>query len=105
MRAGGQGLEERRTSEERARTTDAVHRSDLCLGFESASGRENDPADDMEAVLENVEECASIRAWFEWLLGLARRAKVVGNDGAEGVEIWVDFLPEDVLRLRRVTRI
>ena len=67
------------------------------------SGRKNDPPDDLEAILESVEECASIHARLEWLLGLAGRAKVVGNDGAEGVEIWVDLLPEDVLGLRRIT--
>ena len=56
----------------------------------------------MKAVLENVEECAGIRAMLEWLLGLAGRAKVVGDDRAEGVEIGVYLLPEDVLRLRRI---
>ena len=54
----------------------------------------------MEAVLENVEECASIYTWLECLMGLAGRAKVVGNDSAEGVE---NLLPEDVLGLRRIT--
>ena len=53
--------------------------------------------------MENVEECAGICAWLEWLLGLAGGAKVVGNDSAESVEIGVDFLPEDVLGLRRLT--
>ncbi len=56
----------------------------------------------MEAVLENVEECTGICARLEWLLGLAGRAKVVSNDSAEGVEIGIDLLPEDVLGLRSV---
>ena len=56
----------------------------------------------MEAVLENVKECADICARLEWLLGLAGRAKVVSNDSAEGVQIGVDLLPEDVLELRRI---
>ena len=56
----------------------------------------------MEAVLENVKECADICARSEWLLGLAGRAKVVSNDSAEGVQIGVDLLPEDVLELRRI---
>ena len=101
---GSQGSEDTKTPEESARTADAVHRSDLCLGFESTSGRKNDPADDMEVVMENVEECTGICTWLEWLLGLAGRAKVVGNDGAESVEIGVDLLPEGVLGLRRMTR-
>ena len=103
MRAGGPRIRREENARESARTADAVHRSDLCLGFESASDRKNHPANDLEAVLENVEERASICAWLEWLLGLAGRAKVVGNDDAEGVEIWVDLLPEDVLGLRRIT--
>ena len=53
------------------RTADSVHCSNLCLGFKNASGEENDPGDDMKAVLENVEECAGICAMLEWLLGLA----------------------------------
>jgi len=57
----------------------------------------------MEAVLENEEECAGISARLEWHLGLAGRTKVVGNDSAEGIEIGVDLLPEDVLGLRRIT--
>ena len=57
----------------------------------------------MKAVLENVKECAGIFAMLEWLLGLAGRAKVVGNDREEGVEIGVYMLPEVVLRLRRIT--
>ena len=36
----------------------------------------------MEAVLENVKECASICARLEWLLGPAERAKVVSNERA-----------------------
>ena len=84
-------------------TSNRIHRSDLCLGFESASNRETDPCDNMKAVLENVEECASICAMWEWLLGLARRAKVVGDDREEGIEIGVYLLPEDVFGLRRTT--
>ena len=53
--------------------------------------------------MENVEERAGIRAVLEWLLGLARGSKVVDNDREEGVEIGVYFLPEDVLRVRRIT--
>ena len=64
--------------------------------------REGDPGDDMKAILENVEECVGIRAMLEWLLGLAGRAKVVGNDREEGIEIGVDLLPEDVFGLRRI---
>ena len=101
MRAGDPSQE--REHPESGHTADAVHRSDLCFSFESASDRESDPADDMEAVLENVEECAGICAWLEWMLGLAGRAKVVGNDSAEGVEIGVGLLPEDVLGPRRIT--
>ena len=67
------------------------------------SSRENDPPDEMETILEDVEECAGICARLEWLLGLAGRAKVVGDDSAEGVEIGVDLLPEDVLGLGGIT--
>ena len=102
-RWGTKESEETRTPEESAHTADAVHRSDLCLGFESASGRKNDPADDLDAVVENVVECAGIRAWLEWLLGLAGRVEVVGNNSAESIKIGVDFLPENVLGLRRTT--
>ena len=62
---GSQGSKETRMPQESAHTADAVHCSNLCLGFESASNRENDPPDDMEAVLKNVEECASICARLE----------------------------------------
>ena len=44
-----------------------------------ASGGENDPSDEMEGAVENVEECAGIWDWLGWLLGLAGRAKVVGS--------------------------
>ena len=102
VRAGGQGLGRGGlTREESARTADAVHRSDLCLGFESTSGGKNDPTDDMEAVMENVEERASICTRLELLFGHAGRVKVVGNDGAQGVKIGVDFLPEGLLGFRR----
>ena len=83
-------------------TADSLHCSDLCLGFESASGGEDDPGDNMRAVLENVEECPGICATLKWLLGLAGRSKVIGDDREEGVEIGVDFLPEYVLRLGRI---
>ena len=51
----------------------------------------------MEAVLKNVEECTGICAMVEWRLGLAGRAKVVGNDREEGVKVGVYLLPEDVI--------
>ena len=56
----------------------------------------------MKAVLENVEECAGICAMLKWLLGLAGRSKVVGDDREEGVDIGVDLLPEYILRLGRI---
>ena len=63
---GSQGSEETRMPQESAHTADAVHSSDLCLGFESRSNRENDPPDDMEAILENiVEKCTGICARLE----------------------------------------
>ena len=85
-------------------TADSVHRSDLCLGFESASYREIDLCDDMKAILEDVEECAGkyagICTLWECLMELAWRTKVVGDDREEGVEIGIYLLPEDVLRVR-----
>ena len=66
-------------------TADRVHRSDLCLGFESASGRETDPGDNVKTILENVEECAGICAMLKWILRFAGRAKVAGDDREEGV--------------------
>ena len=85
-------------------TADSAHCSDLFLGFESALGWENDPYDDMKAVPENVEECAGICAMLECHLGLAGRAKVVGNDKDEGDEIGVYLLQEDFLGLKRITQ-
>ena len=106
MRAGGPGRIRRDESALGEHTYRGCCPSQRPLPrFLECVGQKNEPADDLEAILENVEECAGICARLEGLLGLAGRAKLVGNDGAEaeGVEIWVDLLPEDVLGLRRIT--